>query len=66
VGLPLLAMNGSPTYKLSESFSLLVHARDQDEVDPTLDRLTADGGRESQCGWLADRFGLTWQAYAGR
>jgi predicted 3-demethylubiquinone-9 3-methyltransferase (glyoxalase superfamily) len=65
-GLPLLAMNGGPMYKLSESFSLLVNARDQDEVDRLWSLLTADGGRESQCGWLTDRFGLTWQIVPAR
>ena len=55
------ALNGGPTYSLSPAFSLSVTCEDQAELDRTWDALLADGGRESQCGWLTDRFGLSWQ-----
>jgi predicted 3-demethylubiquinone-9 3-methyltransferase (glyoxalase superfamily) len=60
-GQPFMAINGGPVYKLSEAFSLLVHAEDQNEVDRLWSQLTANGGQESRCGWLKDRFGLSWQ-----
>jgi predicted 3-demethylubiquinone-9 3-methyltransferase (glyoxalase superfamily) len=60
-GLHFMALNGGPMYKLSEAMSLMVHARDQDEVDSLWSKLTADGGREDRCGWLKDPFGLSWQ-----
>lgn len=60
-GQKFMALNGGPVHKLSEAFSLMVNARDQDEVDRLWATLTAEGGREDQCGWLKDRFGLSWQ-----
>jgi predicted 3-demethylubiquinone-9 3-methyltransferase (glyoxalase superfamily) len=54
------AINGGPQFTFDEAISLLVHCADQDEVDYYWDKLT-DGGEESQCGWLKDRFGLSWQ-----
>ena len=54
-------INGGPMFKLSPAASLLVHCQDQDEVDRLWDGLIADGGEESRCGWLVDRFGLSWQ-----
>ena len=60
-GLELTALNGGPHFKLSEAFSLAISCADQDEVDYYWDKLTADGGEESQCGWLKDRYGLSWQ-----
>lgn len=60
-GQHFMAINGGPIYKLSEAFSLMVHARDQHEVDTLWSKLTANGGQESQCGWLKDPFGLSWQ-----
>jgi predicted 3-demethylubiquinone-9 3-methyltransferase (glyoxalase superfamily) len=59
-GLSFTALNGGPIYKLTEAFSLVVHCETQAEVDHYWDRLTA-GGREIQCGWLKDKYGLCWQ-----
>jgi predicted 3-demethylubiquinone-9 3-methyltransferase (glyoxalase superfamily) len=55
------ALNGGPHFKFTEAISLLVHCKDQQEVDYYWEKLTADGGQESQCGWLKDKFGLSWQ-----
>ena len=60
-GQRFLALNGGPMFQLSEAISLTIHCADQDEVDHYWAALTADGGQESQCGWLKDRFGLSWQ-----
>jgi predicted 3-demethylubiquinone-9 3-methyltransferase (glyoxalase superfamily) len=60
-GLKVTALNGGPVYKLSPAFSMSVECADQAEVDRYWDGLLADGGRPSQCGWLTDRFGLSWQ-----
>jgi predicted 3-demethylubiquinone-9 3-methyltransferase (glyoxalase superfamily) len=59
-GLPLKALNGGPEYKLSPAFSLSVSCEDQDEIDRLWAKLV-DGGKESRCGWLDDRFGVSWQ-----
>ena len=60
-GQRLIAFNGGPHYKLTEAVSLMVHCETQDEVDYFWDKLTADGGEPSRCGWLKDKFGLSWQ-----
>jgi predicted 3-demethylubiquinone-9 3-methyltransferase (glyoxalase superfamily) len=60
-GQRLIAMNAGPQFKLDEAFSLFVDCEDQAEVDRLWDALTADGGQASQCGWLKDRYGLSWQ-----
>ncbi|GAA2172494.1 VOC family protein [Agrococcus versicolor] len=54
-------LNGGPQFPLSEAVSLVLEADGQEEVDRLWDALVADGGRESRCGWLVDRFGLSWQ-----
>jgi predicted 3-demethylubiquinone-9 3-methyltransferase (glyoxalase superfamily) len=54
------ALNGGPQFSFTEAVSFQIACADQDEVDHYWDRLT-DGGEESQCGWLKDRFGLSWQ-----
>jgi len=59
-GQPLTALNSGPHFKLTEAFSLAVSCDDQAEVDRYWTALT-EGGQESQCGWLKDRFGLSWQ-----
>jgi predicted 3-demethylubiquinone-9 3-methyltransferase (glyoxalase superfamily) len=60
-GRPFTALNGGPMYKFTEAVSLQVSARDQDEVDQYTERLTAGGGEVGPCGWVKDRFGLSWQ-----
>ncbi|WP_198956116.1 VOC family protein [Archangium sp. Cb G35] len=55
------ALNGGPIFKFTEALSLMVHCDSQEEVDTLWSKLTANGGQESQCGWLKDRYGLSWQ-----
>ncbi len=54
-------MSAGPQFKFTEAISFVVDCVDQAEVDYYWDKLTADGGEESQCGWLKDKFGLSWQ-----
>jgi predicted 3-demethylubiquinone-9 3-methyltransferase (glyoxalase superfamily) len=60
-GVEYRAINGGPHYALSPAFSLYTEVPDQQRIDELWDALTADGGQESQCGWLVDRFGVSWQ-----
>jgi predicted 3-demethylubiquinone-9 3-methyltransferase (glyoxalase superfamily) len=60
-GYKITAMNAGPHFKFNESFSIYVETRDQAETDYYWNALIADGGAESQCGWLKDKFGLSWQ-----
>jgi predicted 3-demethylubiquinone-9 3-methyltransferase (glyoxalase superfamily) len=60
-GQRLLAFNGGEHFKFSDAISLFVDCDDQEEVDFYWTRLLADGGKESQCGWLTDQFGVSWQ-----
>lgn len=60
-GQRLTLMNGGPMFQLTEAFSLSVSVETQDEIDTISDALIAGGGRQSQCGWLVDAFGLSWQ-----
>jgi predicted 3-demethylubiquinone-9 3-methyltransferase (glyoxalase superfamily) len=55
------AFDGGPSFKFTEAFSFVVTCETQDELDATWARLTADGGEEGPCGWLKDRFGVSWQ-----
>jgi predicted 3-demethylubiquinone-9 3-methyltransferase (glyoxalase superfamily) len=59
-GVRFVGINGGPQFKFDEAVSFQIDCEDQAEVDYFWDRLT-DGGEESQCGWLRDRFGLSWQ-----
>jgi len=60
-GQRFMALNGGPKYSFNEAISFFIECEDQEEVDYYWDRLTADGGEESMCGWLKDRYGLSWQ-----
>lgn len=60
-GVKFTALNGGPEFKFTEAISLLVSCDDQAEVDEYWSKLTADGGEESMCGWLKDKYGLSWQ-----
>ncbi|HMJ70463.1 MAG TPA: VOC family protein [Cyclobacteriaceae bacterium] len=60
-GQQYIALNGGPQFKFTEAISLFVTCETQPEVDEYWSKLTADGGEESMCGWLKDKFGLSWQ-----
>ena len=60
-GQKFMALNGGPQFKFTEAVSFFVTCADQQEVDYFWNALIADGGAESQCGWLRDKFGLSWQ-----
>ncbi len=60
-GLQFTALNGGPNFKFTEAISLVVLCADQKEVDTLWSKLTGDGGQEVQCGWLKDKYGLSWQ-----
>jgi predicted 3-demethylubiquinone-9 3-methyltransferase (glyoxalase superfamily) len=60
-GRPYLALNGGPEFPFTEAVSFQVGCEDQAEVDRLWEALLAGGGQESRCGWLKDRFGLSWQ-----
>jgi predicted 3-demethylubiquinone-9 3-methyltransferase (glyoxalase superfamily) len=59
-GQPFTALNGGPVFKFTEALSLVVHCQTQKEVDEYWAKLAA-GGEEGQCGWLKDRYGVSWQ-----
>ena len=60
-GQEFVALNGGPHFKFTEAISFVVNCETQEEVDYFWQKLTADGGQESQCGWLKDKFGVSWQ-----
>lgn len=60
-GTPYMFLNGGPNFKLSPAASIAVRTENQEETDRLWDALTSGGGKESQCGWLVDRFGVSWQ-----
>lgn len=60
-GQKFVALNGGPLFKFNESVSFVINCETQEEVDYFWEKLTADGGEESACGWLRDKFGLSWQ-----
>jgi predicted 3-demethylubiquinone-9 3-methyltransferase (glyoxalase superfamily) len=59
-GQEFMALNGGPHFKFTEAFSLLVNCETQDEVDALWEKLS-EGGAKGQCGWLKDKYGLSWQ-----
>jgi len=60
-GHPFLALNGGPQFTFTEAVSFVIDCADQAEVDRYWDELVSQGGEEGRCGWLKDRFGLSWQ-----
>src|SRR5688500_4434137 len=60
-GQPSMGLNGGNDFKFNEAVSFVIETEDQAETDRLWDALIADGGKESVCGWLSDRFGLSWQ-----
>jgi predicted 3-demethylubiquinone-9 3-methyltransferase (glyoxalase superfamily) len=56
-----MGLNGGPMFKFNEAVSLVVDCETQEEIDHYWNNLTADGGQESKCGWLKDKFGVSWQ-----
>ena len=60
-GQEFIGLNAGPQFKFNESISFLVNCEDQAEVDEYWYKLIADGGEESMCGWLKDKYGLSWQ-----
>jgi predicted 3-demethylubiquinone-9 3-methyltransferase (glyoxalase superfamily) len=65
-GQEFVALNGGPEFPFTEAVSLFVSCGSQDEVDHLWEALLRDGGQESQCGWLKDRYGLSWQIVPDR
>jgi predicted 3-demethylubiquinone-9 3-methyltransferase (glyoxalase superfamily) len=65
-GRSFLGLNGGPDFKFTEAISLSIDCDDQAEVDRYWDALLADGGEESVCGWLKDKFGVSWQVIPRR
>src|SRR5258705_10880964 len=60
-GQEFIALNGGPHFKFTEAVSFVVNCETQEEIDYYWENLTKNGGQESQCGWLKDKFGLSWQ-----
>jgi predicted 3-demethylubiquinone-9 3-methyltransferase (glyoxalase superfamily) len=60
-GTRLVALNGNPGHEFTEAMSILIECEDQDEVDRLWTALTSGGGQPGRCGWLKDRFGVSWQ-----
>jgi predicted 3-demethylubiquinone-9 3-methyltransferase (glyoxalase superfamily) len=60
-GQRFMGLNGGPEYKFTEAISVFVECETQQEIDDLWAKLTADGGAPNRCGWLKDKFGLSWQ-----
>lgn len=60
-GQRMIGLNGGPIFPQTEAVSLVVECNDQTEIDTYWNKLIADGGKESQCGWCKDKFGVSWQ-----
>ncbi len=56
-----VGLNGGPIFQFNEAISLIINCKDQAEVAYFWEKLTADGGKPSQCGWLKDKYGVSWQ-----
>jgi predicted 3-demethylubiquinone-9 3-methyltransferase (glyoxalase superfamily) len=61
LGQTYFAMNGGPSFGFAQGFSLMVQVDTQAEIDRLWNKLTQDGGKEGRCGWLVDKFGVSWQ-----
>ncbi|SEH85057.1 Glyoxalase superfamily enzyme, possibly 3-demethylubiquinone-9 3-methyltransferase [Paenimyroides aquimaris] len=61
LGMRFIGINAGPLFKFNESVSFMIPCKDQNEIDYYWEALTADGGEESVCGWLKDKYGLSWQ-----
>jgi len=60
-GQEFVALNGGPRFKFTEAVSFVINCATQEEIDYYWEKLTAGGGKEVQCGWLGDKYGLSWQ-----
>jgi predicted 3-demethylubiquinone-9 3-methyltransferase (glyoxalase superfamily) len=60
-GQKYMLLNGGPHFTFTDGISLMVHCDSQEEIDEYWEKLTSDGGKEIQCGWLVDKFGVSWQ-----
>ena len=60
-GSQFMGLNGGPQFKTNEAVSFVIECDTQQEIDNYWNKLTADGGQESQCGWCKDKFGVSWQ-----
>lgn len=65
-GQEFTALNGGTQFKFTEAVSFVINCDTQEEIDYYWEKLTADGGEEVQCGWLADKYGLSWQVVPGK
>jgi predicted 3-demethylubiquinone-9 3-methyltransferase (glyoxalase superfamily) len=61
LGQTYMALNGGPSFRFAQGFSLMVQVDSQAEIDRLWSKLTENGGKDVQCGWLVDRFGVSWQ-----
>ena len=60
-GQRFVALNGGPQFKFTEAISFVINCETQEEINYYWEKLTAEGGEEVQCGWLTDKYGLSWQ-----
>lgn len=60
-GMHFVGLNGGPIFKFNEAISIMIYCDTQDEIDKYWLKLTADGGQEGPCGWLKDKYGVSWQ-----
>ncbi|MEK7106511.1 MAG: VOC family protein [Patescibacteria group bacterium] len=60
-GIPCMGLNGGPVFKQSEAFSFQIATEDQEETDSYWNAIVGNGGKESECGWCKDRWGISWQ-----